>query len=65
MYRRPKFLEVLLQIRQEMSDEANNDVELFAENVRTGNFSDRAKLHDLSLEKELREETRKLKKAKI
>ena len=52
MYRRPKFLEVLLQIRQEMSREADYDVDLFAENVRSGNFSENANQYDLSIEKE-------------
>jgi hypothetical protein len=36
MYRRPKFLEVLLEIRQEMARLADYDVDLFAEMVRTG-----------------------------
>jgi hypothetical protein len=36
MYRRPKFLEVLLDIRQEMAREADYDVDLFAEIVRSG-----------------------------
>ncbi len=36
MYRRPKFLEVLHEIREEMSREADYDVELFAEMVRSG-----------------------------
>jgi len=35
MYRRPKFLEVLHTIREEMSREADYDVDLFAEMVRT------------------------------
>ena len=39
MYRRPKFLEVLLEVRQEMSREADYDVDLFAEMVRGGIFS--------------------------
>ena len=39
MYRRPKFLEVLLEIRQEMAREADYDVDLFAEMVRGGSFS--------------------------
>lgn len=39
MYRRPKFLEVLIEIRQEMAREADYDVDLFAEMVRSGNFS--------------------------
>ncbi len=36
MYRRPKFLEVLHEIREEMSREADYDVDLFAEMVREG-----------------------------
>lgn len=39
MYRRPKFLEVLLEIRQDMSREADYDVDLFAEMVRSGEIS--------------------------
>lgn len=35
MYRRPKFLEILLEIREEMSREADYDVDLFAEIVRS------------------------------
>lgn len=34
MYRRPKFLEILLEIRQEMALEADYDVDLFAEKIR-------------------------------
>ncbi len=40
MYRRPKFLEVLLEIRQDMSREADYDIDLFAEMVRSGEISD-------------------------
>ena len=36
MYRRPKFLEVLLEIRQDMARLADYDVDLFAEMVRSG-----------------------------
>ena len=36
MYRRPKFLEILLEIRQEMALEADYDVDLFAEHDRVG-----------------------------
>ena len=36
MYRRPRFLEVLHTIREEMSREADYDVDLFAEMVRSG-----------------------------
>ncbi len=36
MYRKPRFLEVLHAIREEMSREADYDVELFAEMARSG-----------------------------
>lgn len=54
MYRRPKFLEVLLEIRQKMSREADYDVDLFAEMVRGGKFSgddDEFNLSDLPIGK--------------
>jgi hypothetical protein len=34
MYRRPKFLEVLLEIRREMAHEVDYDVDLFVEVAR-------------------------------
>ena len=40
MYRRPKFLEILLEIRQAMSREADYDIDLFTEMIRTGKFRD-------------------------
>ncbi len=40
MYRRPKFLEILLEIRQTMSREADYDIDLFAEMIRSGKFKD-------------------------
>lgn len=36
MYRRPKFLEILLEIRRQMALEADYDVDLFAELARSG-----------------------------
>lgn len=39
MYRRPKFLEVLLEIRREMALESDYDVDLFAETARSGTRS--------------------------
>jgi hypothetical protein len=48
MYRRPKFLEVLLEIRQAMAREADYDVDLFAEMVRAGKFSQNKKGYDLT-----------------
>ncbi len=53
MYRRPKFLEVLLEIRQEMSREADYDVDLFAEMIRSGKFKDNSR----AANRELRIET--------
>jgi hypothetical protein len=35
MYRRPKFLEVLLQIREQMAREADYDVDRFTEMIRS------------------------------
>ncbi len=48
MYRRPKFLEVLLEIRQEMARQSDYDVDLFAEMVRSGSFSSKEKLFNLT-----------------
>lgn len=48
MYRRPKFLEILLDIRQEMSREADYDVDLFAEMVRSDKFAKDVNQFDLS-----------------
>lgn len=36
MYRRAKFVELLLEIRQDMAHEADYDVDLFAELARSG-----------------------------
>lgn len=48
MYRRPKFLEVLLEIREQMSRDADFDVDLFAEMVRSGKISQRQIKFNLS-----------------
>ncbi len=48
MYRRPKFLEVLLKIRQEMSRQSDYDVDLFAEMIRSDKFAKAEKEYDLS-----------------
>ena len=40
MYRRPKFLEILLEIREHMSRDVDYDVDLFAEMVRSGQISE-------------------------
>jgi hypothetical protein len=36
VYRRSKFLEVLIEVRQEMAREADFDTDLFAEMIRSG-----------------------------
>ena len=51
-------MEVLLEIRQDMSREADYDVDLFAEMIRSGNFPKDANLYDLSAEKESENETK-------
>ncbi|HEY0428488.1 MAG TPA: hypothetical protein VGC76_11965 [Pyrinomonadaceae bacterium] len=52
MYRRPKFQEILLKIRQDMSRESDYDVDLFAEMVRSGKFLNGDNVYDLSENKE-------------
>jgi hypothetical protein len=47
MYPRSKFQEVLLEIRQEMAREADFDVDLFAEIVRTGVGPRDPRIHSL------------------
>jgi len=46
MYRRSKFLEVLLDIRQQMARDADYDVDLFAEMIRSGRISKPAAIND-------------------
>ena len=48
MYRRPKFLEVLLQVREDMAREADYDVDRFSEIVRSGNGGAKVKEHKLT-----------------
>lgn len=47
MYRRPKFLEILLEIREQMSRDTDFDVDLFAEMVRSGKISRHQKRFNL------------------
>lgn len=65
MYRRPIFLEVLLKIRQEMAREADYDVDLFAEMVRGGKFSNNTESFDLSEEQKIEKKPRKVKPKKV
>lgn len=48
MYRRPKFLEVLIKIREEMARESDYDTDLFAEMVRSGRGAGKKTSHSLS-----------------
>ncbi len=52
MYRRPKFLEILIEIRQEMSREADYDADLFAEMIRSGKFKDNSRAESRKLKNE-------------
>jgi hypothetical protein len=54
MYRRPKFLEVLLDIRQEMAHEVDYDTDLFAEMIRSGRHTEPTRSHSLALDDEKR-----------
>ena len=47
MYRRPKFLEVLLEIRHEMAQEVDYDSDLFAEMIRSGRHTEQVKSQSL------------------
>lgn len=60
MYRRPKFLEVLLEIRQAMSREADYDIDLFAEMIRSGKFEDNSAVESrkLKIENSISDERR-------
>lgn len=60
MYRRPKFLQILLEIREQMSRDVDYDVDLFVETVRSGTIV--AKI-DKSLEKKssMKRKTKKTK----
>lgn len=51
MYRRPKFLEILLEVREQMSRDADYDVDLFAELVRSGKITEGHDPHELNPEK--------------
>jgi hypothetical protein len=48
MYRRPKFLEVLLDIRREMAHEVDYDTDLFAEMIRSGRHTNPTSSHSLA-----------------
>ena len=47
MYQRPRFLEELHAIREEMARECDYDVDLFAEMVRSKHFPDRGPVRNI------------------
>ena len=57
MFRRAKFLEVLLEIRQEMARDADYDADLFAELVRSGKMDEHLHTHSLP-DKEIKKSPR-------
>ena len=59
MYRRPKFLEVLLEIRHEMAHEVDYDTDLFAEMIRSGRHTAPTRSHSLVLDEEKRSGSKK------
>jgi hypothetical protein len=59
MYRRPKFLKLLIRIREEMAREADFDVDLFVERVRTGQRSVSGESYSLADDEELSGSTKR------
>ena len=47
MYRKPRFLEELHAVREEMSRDCDYDVDLFAEMVRSGKKPARGPVHNI------------------
>jgi hypothetical protein len=47
MYRRPRFLQILIAIREEMARDADFDVDLFVEMARTGKGFEKSGRHSL------------------
>lgn len=64
MYRRPIFLEALLKIREDMAREADYDVDLFVEMVRSGSFAVRSEQYDLSVPEDEKRSSKKNRKLK-
>jgi hypothetical protein len=62
MYRRPKFLEILLEIRRDMAHEVDYDTDLFAEMIRSGRHTDAQRDYRLVYEDEKPKKTRTKKK---
>lgn len=63
MYRRARFLEILITIREEMAREADFDIDLFVENLRTGHRPRRSRVHTMSKESpDVKQENKKSRK---
>ncbi|CAN5777970.1 hypothetical protein BH24ACI3_BH24ACI3_07320 [soil metagenome] len=50
MYRRSKFLEILIAVREEMAREADYDTDLFVEIARSGNRKAKATRYSMASE---------------
>ena len=48
MYRRPKFLEILISVREEMARDADFDVDLFVEMARNGKGFERSERNSMA-----------------
>ena len=64
MYRRPKFLEVLLDIRRDMAHEVDYDTDLFAEVIRSGRHTDEHRDYSLAYEDEKADPPKRRKRTK-
>lgn len=62
MYRRPKFLELLLEIREQMSRDSDYDVDLFAEMVRSGKISKTKREYSMKSNSKLKTDKKNLDK---
>jgi len=64
MYRKPKFLEVLHEIRQQMARECDYDVDLFTQRLRMGPTKPEPGLEGISLGSEIKPRRKSGKRAK-
>jgi hypothetical protein len=64
MYRKPKFLEVLHEIRQRMAREADYDIDLFTQRLRLGSVRPEPGVESFSLIADVKRPRKAAKKAK-
>lgn len=64
MYRKPKFLEVLHEIRQRMARQANYDMELFTQQLRLNPIGQESSHESVPLTSKAKRRTTTAKKAK-